>query len=76
MSKKDFLLLLDELLETEPGTLTGVEMLETLSWDSLAVVGLIALVDEQFDIALSPAKIGKCETVNDLIALLGDKVTN
>lgn len=76
MSKKDFLLLLDELLETEPGTLTGVEMLETLSWDSLAVVGLIALVDEQFDIALSPAKIGKCEAVNDLIALLGDKVTN
>lgn len=74
VEKKDFLLSLDELLEAEPGTLTGAELLQDMdSWDSLAVVGFIALVDEH-GVTLSPNHIAKCKTVDDLIALLGDQI--
>ncbi len=75
MKKEDFLFLLDELIEVEPGTLTGKEILRDLeSFDSLAVVGFIAMVDEKFDVILSPNQIPKCEKVDDLIGLLGDKI--
>lgn len=73
MNKKTVLLALDELLEYDPGTLEGNEQLEGLDgWDSLAVIGLIAIADEQFNIALSPADIQKAETINDVVALLLD----
>ena len=46
MTKKDFFLLIDELLENDPGTITGDEVLTQQSkWDSLAVIGFIALLD-------------------------------
>lgn len=75
MNRKDFLLLLDEVIEAEPGTLTGAESLKDIAWDSLSVLGFIALMDERFGFEMSPKKLSKCETVNDLVALAGEQVT-
>ena len=76
MNKHDFLLSLHELLELEPYTLTGAEALEGLEvWDSLAVISFIAMVDEQFGITLSAERLRACQTVDDLAALLGDRIT-
>lgn len=75
MNKKKMLLILDELLELPQGTLFGNELLSNLKWDSLSVIGFIAICDENFELAVSPRELCKCETVNDLIALLGEKVT-
>ena len=76
MKKREFLKLLDELIEIDSGTLTGAENLEDLeSWDSYAVMGFIALVDEKFEITLFPKRIAESKTVDDLIDLLGNKVT-
>ena len=73
--KKEFLMSLDELIEAQPGTLTGGESLQGMdSWNSLAVVGFIALVDEQFGTTLAPAQIAQAKTVDDLMALLGNKI--
>jgi acyl carrier protein len=72
MNAKDFLLALDELLELDPGTLTADTMLETLdSWDSLAVIGFIALVDEKLGIVVEGQKLAKADTAGDLLALAG-----
>jgi acyl carrier protein len=43
-------------------------------WDSLAVVSLIAMVDEQAGLTLAPKEIAKAATVADLIGLLGGKI--
>jgi len=60
MSRDELILRLDELLEFPPGTLTGAEKLEDLEkWDSLAMVGYMALVDEHFGIQLSPRQFVK-----------------
>lgn len=76
MQRHEFLLSLDEVLELEPSTIKGDETLESLEgWNSLAVISFIALADEKCGISLQPSKIANCQTVEDLIALLGDKIT-
>ncbi len=76
MDRKDFLLALDEMLELDPGTLTGEEALESLdSWDSLAVISFIALVDEKTGVVVEGEKLAKARTVADLLALAGAPVT-
>ncbi len=72
MDRKDFLLALDEALELDPGTLTGEETLESLeSWDSLAVISFIALVDESMGVVVEGEKLAQAKTVADLLALAG-----
>lgn len=71
MTKKELLQMLEEIVEADPDTLTGEELIEDLeNWDSLAIVNFIALVDENFGITLSPGKIMNSKTVDQLISLL------
>jgi acyl carrier protein len=74
MEEKQFLQLLDELLELEPGAVARDSRMENIDWNSLAAIGFIALADEHFGIGVSPNALAKCETVQDLIQLLGDRV--
>jgi acyl carrier protein len=75
LQKAEFFLLLDELLELEPGTVKGSETLDSLEgWNSLAIISLMALMDERFGVNLQPRRIAACTTVADLVALLDDKI--
>ncbi len=77
MNRNEFLVALDEVLEEEEGTVKGDELLEDLDgWDSLAVLGFIAMVDEKLEQAIAPEHIAKCKSVSDLIQLLGDSIKN
>ena len=72
-SRKEFLVLLDELLDLPAGTLQGHETLEDLEdWDSAAAVEFLAMADEHYGLVLSPRDLVKCNSVNDLLGLLGD----
>ena len=77
MTKKEFLNHLEEIIEADPDTLTGGEMLTDLKkWDSLAIVGFIAMVDEKFGITLSGKNLQQCRSIADLVALVGeDRIT-
>ena len=76
MNKKCFFLLLDELLEIDPGTIKGDEVLAHLpKWDSLAVIGFIALLDQHFSVSVPAARIMGCKTAADLAGLVADKLT-
>ena len=71
MSRTEFLNRIDNLLEVEPGTLTGGERLENLEgWNSLSVIGFMALANDEFGTVLSPRKIADCRTVGDLVTLV------
>ena len=71
MDRTAFFALLDELFELDEGTVNGSSVLkETPGWSSLTFVGLIALVDEEFGVTLSPNGILGCETVSQLADLL------
>lgn len=74
MNESEFWLILDEILEVEPGTVRGNESLEELAWDSLMVLGFIALMDERYEAAISPKELSKCKTVADLKAMVEKQV--
>lgn len=70
MNRSEFLRQIDELLELEPGTLKGDERLEDLEgWGSLAVLGYMAIVNENYGLIISPSQISACVKVNDLLNL-------
>lgn len=75
MTKKEFYLQIDELLELDSGTIQGSEDLSGLPrWDSLAVMGLIAVLDRNFGIRASGERITACRNVADLVALTEGRV--
>lgn len=74
ITSDEFITLLEELLEKEPGSLNVSSRLADEGWDSLAVVGFMAAVDEKLGMELSPEAIRACTTVEDLRRLLGDQV--
>jgi acyl carrier protein len=76
MTKQEFLKNFENLLEVNPGTIKEDQALGDLNeWDSLAVIGFIAMADEQFGVSLPSQEIGEAKTVLDLIALLGDRIS-
>ena len=70
MTNDDALKALDELVDLPAGTLTGSEKLEDVEgWNSMAMIGVIALADEN-GVTLSPRQIAGCTTIGDVLALL------
>ena len=70
MTREEFLIEMDALLELDPGTLQGSEKLEELDqWTSLTIVSFMALADSNNGAKISPRDIGKCITVSDLLQL-------
>jgi acyl carrier protein len=66
---------LAEILEVDPDQVTADLRLESTSWDSLAVVSTIALIDEQYDKAVNATALAACETVGDIERLIAARQT-
>lgn len=70
MSRKEFLLQIDEILGLNPGTLRGDERLEDLkNWDSTALISLIVVAEANNDVPIAPDQVVGCSTVADLLRL-------
>jgi len=75
MKKCEFLNLLENLLEMDAGMLQGNEKLNSLNgWDSLAIVGYIALMDRHFSIEVPASEVAAAQTVGDLLAMAGAQI--
>lgn len=71
MTREQFLLSLDELLELDPGTLKGPEKLADLeAWDSLSIVSFMGIAKARADKTVAPKQIAACQSVEDLFVLL------
>jgi acyl carrier protein len=76
MTKQEFLRELEDVLEADAESIKGDETLADLgSWDSLAVMSFIAMVDENYGVTLAASKLAAAKSVGDLIALLGDNIS-
>jgi len=72
MTRSEFISEIENLLEIDTGSLTGETLLHNIErWDSLAVVGFIAMVDENLGFTPSPKKITGSETIEDLVKIAG-----
>ena len=56
------------LFEVEPGVIDLDTPLQQIpGWDSLTFVGLIARVDEEYQVTLGPQSVLRCRTIADLL---------
>lgn len=66
----EFYVGLAEILEVEADQVSPQLDLTQHAWDSLGVVSTIALIDECFNLIVDGQKLGQCETVADILALI------
>ena len=70
MNNQEIITALAEILEMEAGELTFETALDTIdTWDSLATISFIALVDEKTGHILAGDDLQKAITIGDLVAL-------
>jgi acyl carrier protein len=67
----DFYTKLDEVLDAPAGSVQGGKHLaECGTWDSVAVLSFIAMVDRDYGVILPTEALAECETVDALVALV------
>jgi acyl carrier protein len=72
MTREKFLLEMDEILGLPAGTLHGDEKLDELAtWDSVALINLMVLVETQNNTSITPDQVVACSTVSDLLRVAG-----
>lgn len=59
-----------DILEIDAGEVTPALVLADHSWDSLAIISTIALVDDLFDQMLDGQALVRCTTLADVQALI------
>ena len=71
MTVDEKLHLLEEMLELERGTLTSEAVLADIrTWDSMAALSLIALMDDHFSKSLTGSQIAGFVTVQDILDVM------
>ena len=76
MSHAEFLQALEAELEKPKGSLDPHQLLAHVEgWDSMAALLFMALADSRLGVVVSGEQIAGAKTVNDLLALLGDRLT-
>lgn len=68
MNEQDLLDELADILNAAPGTLTPETPLDTLTWDSMALLAYLALLRFRFNKILPGASCSDFRTVDDLLA--------
>ena len=72
MNKDEFITELADLLSVDESELTNDVELEKLEdWDSLAVIGFIALLDKKLGKKIGAGTIFGCKTIGDLERVAG-----
>lgn len=70
MDKKIFYQKLAELLEMESAEINDELLLQNTGWDSLVVMMLIAMIDENYQVTVPSKELLKCQTVYDVFQLV------
>jgi acyl carrier protein len=71
MTQQEKIEALEELFEQDSGTITPETMLDKLQWDSMAMLSIIALVNERFGKPLTGSQLKNFKTVQDILAVMG-----
>ncbi|MBU0993325.1 MAG: acyl carrier protein [Proteobacteria bacterium] len=72
MKKEEFLSELKEIMEIEDSELTEDTVLrDMMEFNSLALMGIIALIDENFDMVIEADAFEKVSTIKDIMKLIG-----
>ena len=76
MNAPQFLAALHELFDVSAGSIHKETVLQDIAgWSSMTFIGLIAMLDEDFGVRISPGTILRCHTVEDLMDEVAAELT-
>ena len=67
---KEFIFLLEEVLEIPNGSLSEENNEIEFEWDSLAILSTIANIDSLFEVVISPDDLNKCKELKSVLELI------
>ena len=71
MNKEEFFNVVALAMEQEEGSITGQEQVANI--DSIKIMGLIGLIDEKYNVTVTPEDFQKSATVLDLFTLVQER---
>ncbi len=74
MTNAEKIALLEEVMELEEGTLQQDDVLEEYDeWDSVTILGIISLIDEEFGKTVTGKEVRDIKTVSGLLDMMEDR---
>jgi acyl carrier protein len=74
MNEQEFIANMEDLLETDPGSISLATQLDTLAqWDSLAFVSFLAMADSKYGVRVTPTELRQSKSIADLMKLVEKK---
>lgn len=71
MNEHEFIANMEELLETDQGSISLATQLDSLQqWDSLAFVSFLAMADSKCGVRVAPTELRQCKSIADLMKLV------
>ena len=74
MTQAELLTHIQDALQRDDELTPEMKLEEIEEWDSLAIVSLISLYDTYFGISVTGNTLRECQKVDDLIAIVKDKL--
>lgn len=74
MTKEDFLLELEDILQTDDPIEIDLQLEDLEEWDSLAMMAVMSYYKKNFGINVTLKELKEIKSPADLIALAGDKI--
>ena len=71
MTRDEFLVEMQDVLQTEEAFAVDTVLADLAEWDSLAVMATMAFLDRNFGVKLSIADIKELNTIGDIAAKAG-----
>ncbi len=73
MTREEKLEVIADVLEVELDELEDSKELEDFeTWDSVAVLGIIAFMNEKFDKSPHASEVRECKTIGDLVKFIAE----
>ena len=71
MNEPEFIATMEELLETDPGSIgLATQLCSLQQWDSLAFVSFLAMADSKYAVRVTPTELRQCKSIADLMKLI------
>jgi acyl carrier protein len=71
--KKNLILIMQELLNTNITEEDNLKRKDTSSWDSLKHLELIFSIEEEFDVRFTAEEVAKMNDLNTIVQMIKDK---
>lgn len=76
MKKSEFLVALEDILQTEDPVGLTQDLTALEEWDSLSKMAVMAYYDKNFKVKIGLNQLGEIKTVSDLIKLAGENIND